>query len=141
MSKIINLGRILPVFHGNWSSEKTYENLDVVYYVPDNTSYVAKQTTRGEIPTNSNSWVPLCKGGSGSNTSSANTVTDGGTIHSLTVTGEITTNDVVLNGASLKDTIESINTRIRNVSSSASGNNENPFYYDEVGPYTTYPDY
>ena len=93
MSKTINLGRILPIFYGNWSSEKTYENLDVVYYPPDKASYVAIQTTRGEIPSNSQSWVLICQGGEQRNNSTA--VQDGGTINSLNIVGNLSAGKVL----------------------------------------------
>ena len=105
MSKTINLGRILPIFYGNWSSEKTYENLDVVYYPPDKASYVAIQTTRGEIPSNSQSWVLICQGGEPRNNSTA--VQDGGTINSLNIVGNLSarkvlTSEIEYKGVSLE---------------------------------------
>lgn len=91
--KTINLGRILPQFLGAWSSERTYEKLDVIYYPPDKASYVAIQTSHGEIPTNSNSWVLLCQGGEPHNNSTA--IQDGGTINALNIIGNLSAGNIL----------------------------------------------
>lgn len=48
MSTQINIGRILPLFKGDWSSAATYSKLDVVLY--DGSSWVAKAANSGEVP-------------------------------------------------------------------------------------------
>lgn len=55
----INIGRILPIFRGNWDSTTNYTKLDVVYY--DNSSYVALADNTNTTPRNSMPWQLLVK--------------------------------------------------------------------------------
>lgn len=58
-----NLGRILPVFKGNWESSYNYFPLDVVLY--QSSSYVAKSTISagGNNPANNNNWQMIAASG------------------------------------------------------------------------------
>lgn len=58
-----NLGRILPVFKGNWESSNNYFPLDVVLY--SGSSYVAKSniSARGNNPANNNNWQMIAAAG------------------------------------------------------------------------------
>lgn len=58
---IYNLGRVLPIFKGEYDNNETYTNLDVVYY--NGSSYVAKGETKGNLPTDDNNWQPLAMAG------------------------------------------------------------------------------
>lgn len=49
-----NLGRVLLLFKGDYIATTTYTQLDVVYY--NGSSYVAKTTTRGNAPDNTQYW-------------------------------------------------------------------------------------
>lgn len=65
MASEFNIGRILPVFKGNWSKATTYDNLDVVLSTHGN-SYVALKSNTNVNPesdTNSN-WTMLASHGS-----------------------------------------------------------------------------
>lgn len=54
----INLGRIVPIFKGNYEGSVTYEKLDIVYF--NGCSWVATGTTVGEQPSEeSTSWVKV----------------------------------------------------------------------------------
>ena len=44
----LTIGRILPIFKGDWSSATTYSKLDIVYY--NGSSYVAKTSSTGQAP-------------------------------------------------------------------------------------------
>jgi len=57
-----NLGRIIPLFKGTYNSGTTYSFLDVVEY--NGSSYVAKQQTSGNLPTNTTYWTVVAKAGS-----------------------------------------------------------------------------
>ena len=54
---IYNLGRVVPIFKGDYNSATTYNFLDVVYY--DNSSFVALDTTTGNLPTDTEHWLPV----------------------------------------------------------------------------------
>lgn len=54
---IYNLGRVVPLFKGNYDAATTYGFLDVVYY--DNSSFVALDTTTGNLPTDTSHWLPV----------------------------------------------------------------------------------
>ena len=56
MNKIV-LGKVMMIAKGNYSDAEQYEKLDFVMY--NGCSYVAKQSTRGNIPTNENYWQLL----------------------------------------------------------------------------------
>ena len=54
---IYNLGRVVPIFKGDYSATTTYNFLDVVFY--DNSSFVALDTTTGNLPTDTTHWLPV----------------------------------------------------------------------------------
>lgn len=58
-----NLGRILPVFKGNWESSYNYFPLDVVLY--NSSSYVAKSNIAagGNNPSNNTNWQMIAASG------------------------------------------------------------------------------
>lgn len=56
-----NLGRVLPIFKGEYDNDELYTNLDVVYY--NGSSYVAKGETQGNLPTDNNNWQPVAMAG------------------------------------------------------------------------------
>ena len=59
----INIGRILPIFKGDWDNSTTYSKLDVVLY--NGCSWVATAENSGETPdTSANDWIMVAKGGS-----------------------------------------------------------------------------
>ena len=58
---IYNLGRVLPIFTGEYDNTKTYNNLDVVLY--NGSSYVAINTTQGNLPTDENHWAIVALAG------------------------------------------------------------------------------
>ena len=62
---IYNLGRVVPLFKGNYDAATTYCFLDVVYY--DNSSFVALDTTTGNIPTDTEHWLPVALKGTTQN--------------------------------------------------------------------------
>jgi hypothetical protein len=68
-----NLGRILPKFKGNYTAETEYNYLDIVYY--NGSSYVAKQTTTGNVPTNTTYWDIVAAAGQMSGTLTADQIT------------------------------------------------------------------
>lgn len=53
------LGKIAPVFQGGYNSTTQYERLDIVYY--QGSSYVAKSSTKGNLPTNTTYWQIVAK--------------------------------------------------------------------------------
>ena len=56
-----NLGRVLPIFKGEYDNDEIYINLDVVYY--NGSSYVAKGETQGNLPTDTEYWQPVAMAG------------------------------------------------------------------------------
>ena len=56
-----NLGRVLPIFKGEYDNNTRYSNLDVVYY--NGSSYVAKGDTKGNLPTDDENWQPVAMAG------------------------------------------------------------------------------
>lgn len=62
---IYNLGRVVPIFKGDYNSATTYNFLDVVYY--DNSSFVALDTTTGNLPTDTTHWLPVALKGTTQN--------------------------------------------------------------------------
>ena len=58
---IYNLGRVLPIFKGEYNPTETYENLDVVLY--NGSSYVAINTTTNNLPTDENHWAVVAMAG------------------------------------------------------------------------------
>lgn len=57
-----NLGKVLLIPKGEYDGSTTYEKLDFVTY--NGSSYVAKEETRGNLPTNESYWQLLARGGS-----------------------------------------------------------------------------
>lgn len=53
-------GRVLLLFKGEYSALTTYTAMDGVFY--NGSTYVAKQTTLGNVPTNTTYWQILCQG-------------------------------------------------------------------------------
>lgn len=50
-----NLGRVTPIFCGDWGNQTVYKYLDVVLY--GGASYVSKgDTPAGALPTDTNYW-------------------------------------------------------------------------------------
>ena len=58
---IYNLGRVLPIFRGEYDPTATYENLDVVLY--NGSSYVALNTTTNNLPTDETHWAIVAQAG------------------------------------------------------------------------------
>lgn len=56
----INIGRVLPIFRGEYNTNTTYERLDIVSY--QGSSYVAKEHTIHNLPTSSH-WRLVAQGG------------------------------------------------------------------------------
>ena len=52
-----NSGKVLMLFKGDYNASTTYQKLNVVYY--NNRSYVCKQTSTGNAPTNTTYWQAL----------------------------------------------------------------------------------
>lgn len=53
-------GRVLLLFKGEYSALTTYTAMDAAFY--NGSTYVAKQTTLGNVPTNTIYWQILCQG-------------------------------------------------------------------------------
>ena len=60
MSNTYELGRIGLNLRGEYNSETAYEKLDVVTY--NGSSYAAKASCTGVLPTNTASWLLLAQG-------------------------------------------------------------------------------
>lgn len=61
MANII-IGKVSPVFKGEWSITETYTRLDIVKY--NGSSYVCiAETLSGSVPTNENNWVLVAEKG------------------------------------------------------------------------------
>ena len=59
----INIGRILPIFKGDWNSNAIYSKLDVVLY--SGSSWVALAENSGEVPdTSAVDWEMVARKGS-----------------------------------------------------------------------------
>ena len=67
MSTQINIGRILPIFKGEWDSSTTYTKLDVVYQ--GGSSWVARRANTNVEPseTNDSDWLMVAAKGSWTN--------------------------------------------------------------------------
>ena len=63
MSTTINAGRIAPLPKGTYNASTTYAKLDIVDY--QGSSYIAKQETTGNAPTNTTYWQLMSAGGHG----------------------------------------------------------------------------
>ena len=59
----IDIGKIKPVFKGAYNNSTAYVLDDIVYY--NGSSYVAKQSTTGNVPTNGTYWEVLASGSGG----------------------------------------------------------------------------
>ena len=59
----IDIGKIKPVFKGAYNNSTAYVLDDIVYY--NGSSYVAKQSTTGNVPTNGTYWNVLASGSGG----------------------------------------------------------------------------
>ena len=55
-------GRVLIKFRGNYDSTVSYSPLDAVFYPEENSTYVCKQTSLGNLPTNTTYWQIMAKG-------------------------------------------------------------------------------
>ena len=95
-------GRILIIPKGNYDASVTYEGLDLVYH--NNTSWIAKKTTVGIEPNNTNSeyWHKLCES------------TDTTAIEQRLVALE-NKSDVDLSIYALKSSLESTNSNVSDV--------------------------
>ena len=61
----INLGRILPVWKGEWKSSVTYEKLDIVYYAGSSYISIGGAGNIGKYPdVEPTYWAKMCKEGS-----------------------------------------------------------------------------
>ncbi len=61
MTTTTNLGKIMMVPKGTYSASAAYEFLDIVFY--NGASYICKQTTTGNLPTNNTYWQILAEKG------------------------------------------------------------------------------
>lgn len=92
-------GRVLMIPKGTYSPTTTYDPLDAVKY--EQNSYVCKQTSRGNLPTNTTYWQPLTDVTADENPTedSTNLVQSGGVYSALTTINQTLTNQVKVNGA------------------------------------------
>lgn len=67
MSTQINIGRILPIFKGQWDSSTTYSKLDVV--LQEGSSWVALRANTNVLPnlSNDSDWKMVAQKGSWGN--------------------------------------------------------------------------
>lgn len=100
MSQINVLGPVGFNSTGNYDSTKQYERLDVVYY--EGSSYVAIQSSIGQLPTNATYWDKIAgKGDTGNGISSITKTSTSGLVDTYTITftnGQTTTFEIT-NGA------------------------------------------
>ena len=66
------LGKVMMLLKGEYDSNTQYEILDVVTY--NGSSYVAKQSTQGNLPTNTNYWLLLAEKGDAATSNGYNTL-------------------------------------------------------------------
>ena len=59
----IDIGKIKPVFRGSYDNSTAYVLDDIVYY--NGSSYVAKTSTTGNLPTDTTKWNVLASGSGG----------------------------------------------------------------------------
>ena len=59
----IDIGKIKPVFKGTYDNSTAYVLDDIVYY--NGSSYVAKTSTTGNLPTDTTKWNILASGSGG----------------------------------------------------------------------------
>ena len=59
----IDIGKIKPVFKGTYDNSTAYVLDDIVYY--NGSSYVAKTSTTGNLPTDATKWNILASGSGG----------------------------------------------------------------------------
>lgn len=100
MSQINVLGPVGFNSTGNYDNTKQYEKLDVVYY--EGSSYVAIQSSIGQLPTNTTYWDKIAgKGDTGNGIASITKTSTSGLVDTYTITftnGQTTTYEVT-NGA------------------------------------------
>lgn len=58
-----SLGKVCVIPKGAYDGATTYQILDLVTY--GGCSYIAKQATKGNLPTNTTYWQLICSGGAG----------------------------------------------------------------------------
>lgn len=87
-------GRVLMIPKGTYSPTTTYDPLDAVKY--EQNSYVCKQTSRGNLPTNTTYWQPLTDVTADEipTEGSTNLVQSGGVYSALTTINQTLTNNV-----------------------------------------------
>jgi hypothetical protein len=87
-------GRVLMIPKGTYSPTTTYDPLDAVKY--EHNSYVCKQTSRGNLPTNTTYWQPLTDVTADENPTedSTNLVQSGGVYSALRTINQTLTNNV-----------------------------------------------
>lgn len=94
-------GRVLMIPKGTYSPTTTYDPLDAVNY--EHNSYVCKQTSRGNLPTNTTYWQPLTDVTADEipTEGSTNLVQSGGVYSALTTINQTLTNQVDENTADI----------------------------------------
>lgn len=92
-------GRVLMIPKGTYSPTTTYDPLDAVKY--EQNSYVCKQTSRGNLPTNTTYWQPLTDVTADEipTEGSTNLVQSGGVYSALTTIKQTLTKQITVNGA------------------------------------------
>lgn len=61
MANII-IGKVSPVFKGEWSITETYTRLDIVSYMGSSYACIVESVS-GSVPTNENNWVLVAEKG------------------------------------------------------------------------------
>lgn len=59
---MIDAGKVMPIPKGTYAAGTTYERLDIVTY--EGSSYIAKTSTTGNLPTNTTYWQLYAQGAS-----------------------------------------------------------------------------
>lgn len=116
----ITIGRILPIFKGNWSSSTTYSKLDIVYY--NGSSYVAKTQNTNQVPTNTFYWQIVAIAGSWSTFSDAEKAS---LIDYLADVVDSDTINVVGTELNLTQKLSNVDSAITNVQSRVATNTNN----------------
>lgn len=91
------IGRILPIFQGDWDSTQTYDKLDIV--LKDTISYVSLIDDNNTTPSESNSnWQVVCRGATAAEVVEA---IEGGQLQigRLDVDDDITASDIYVTGS------------------------------------------
>lgn len=91
------IGRILPIFQGNWDSTQSYDKLDIV--LKGIVSYVSNVDNNTTEPTaNNNSWQVVCRGATAEEVVAA--LEDGQLqVGRLDVANDVTASDVYVSGS------------------------------------------